>query len=306
MKKIEITKEELYHLYIEQCLSALKIANLFGYKRENKICTLLKKYGIEKSKKDKIEQAKIQRVKTNLERYGVEYCGQNEKMKEKMKKTNLEKYGVENPSYCKEIKEKIGKKNKLNAKERIIKTKQTCLEKYGVESYTKTLEFKKRFKQTCLEKYGVECPLQRKDVIEKTHTNKTIDKQMKTKRINKTFNSSKIEDKIYKLLCEKYGEVKRQYKSNDYPFACDFYIPVIDTYIEYQGFWTHGKEPYIGIDKQKEKLKLWESKNTPQYVKAINDWTNRDVLKRDIAKKNNLNWLEFFNIEQVEEWLNKI
>lgn len=126
---------------------------------------------------------------------------------------------------------------------------------------------------------------------------------MRTKRNNKTFNSSKVEEKIYKLLCQKYSDVKRQYKSNLYPFACDFYIPEIDTYIEYQGFWTHGREPYIGNEKQQEKLKFWESKNTPQYIKAIDDWTVRDVLKRETAKQNNLNWFEFFTMDEFMEWV---
>lgn len=34
-----------------------------------------------------------------------------------------------------------------------------------------------------------------------------------------------------------------------------------------------------------------------QYEKAINIWTVKDVLKREIAKQNNLNYLEIFSID---------
>ena len=130
---------------------------------------------------------------------------------------------------------------------------------------------------------------------------------------NKTINSSKIEEEIYKLLREKYSKVKRQYRSEEYPFACDFYIPEIDTYIEYQGTWFHGKEPYIGTEEQKSIIELWKAKSVElnfqgkekrQYKRAIKIWTIEDPLKREIAKKNNLNWIEFFNMNQFLDWFN--
>ena len=41
-------------------------------------------------------------------------------------------------------------------------------------------------------------------------------------------------------------------------------------------------------------------KNNVQYEKAINIWTVKDVLKRETAKQNNLNYLEIFSIDNVE------
>ena len=38
---------------------------------------------------------------------------------------------------------------------------------------------------------------------------------------------------------------------------------------------------------------------------AINTWTVRDVNKRNIAKKNNLNYIEFWNLNDVHEFLMK-
>jgi len=34
------------------------------------------------------------------------------------------------------------------------------------------------------------------------------------------------------------------------------------------------------------------------YEIAINVWTVRDPLKRETARKNNLNWLEFFTLDE--------
>ena len=34
-------------------------------------------------------------------------------------------------------------------------------------------------------------------------------------------------------------------------------------------------------------------------------WTDLDVRKRNIAKENNLNYIEFWNIEELKNWLNK-
>ena len=66
----------------------------------------------------------------------------------------------------------------------------------------------------------------------------------------------------------------------------------------------HGKEPYIGSDEQKEIIKLWESKNTEQNLRAIKIWSFDDVLKRETAKENKLNFLEFFDINDFIKWFN--
>ena len=39
------------------------------------------------------------------------------------------------------------------------------------------------------------------------------------------------------------------------------------------------------------------------YDNAISTWTIRDVNKRKIAKENKLNWIEFFSILELNEWL---
>lgn len=98
-----------------------------------------------------------------------------------------------------------------------------------------------------------------------------------------------------------------QYRSDVYPFDCDFYIPELDLYIEYQGYWTHGKKlgPFDEnnlkhqklLNKWKEKAKIKKS-----FINAINVWTKSDPLKREVAKQNNLNWIEFFTIDKFIGW----
>ena len=229
------------------------------------------------------EISKIINIKERTIKRWLKYYNIKKDMKlclNNIKKSCIKKYGVEYPFQSKIIKERI---------------KQTCLERYGVESTNQLKEVKEKKKQTFLEKYGVENPSFRKEIIDKIHN---------TKKKNHTFNTSKLEEQIYELLKLKFKEVKRQYNEERYPYRCDFYIPEEDLFIEIQGNFTHGKEPYIGTKEQKKKVKLWESKNTEYYNNAINVWTIRDPLKRKTAKLNNLNWMEFFNIDEFMGWYN--
>ena len=134
----------------------------------------------------------------------------------------------------------------------------------------------------------------------------------KTKKLRGTFGKSKEEDKIFDLLKEKFGDVNRQYHSDLYQFACDFYIPKLDLYIEYQGYWTHGHEAhtiYGPFDENnqihRETLRKWKQKAKEGYKSydvAIRVWTISDPLKRETAQKNNLNWLEFWTFEEFLKW----
>ena len=206
------------------------------------------------------------RIETCLKKYGETTPLKNDYIKEKIRKTNIEKYGVNNPAKSEIIKEK---------------TKNTCLMKYGVNS-TFNLESCKS----------------------KSNTVESQIKQYNTKQKNKTFNTSKPEDQTYIILKEKYPDVIRQYRSHVYPFNCDFYIPSLDLYIECQYGWLHGGHAYDDMSVfDKQKLELWKSKNTEYYNNAINTWTVRDVNKRNIAKQNNLKYIEIWNIKDIYELL---
>ena len=129
-----------------------------------------------------------------------------------------------------------------------------------------------------------------------------------TKKKNHTFNTSKPEEVIYEMLCTKFSDVKRQYKTKEYPYACDFYVPELKLYIEYQGHWSHGvfKGKALGpyeADNPKHQVALKEM--IKRYGK-MEVWTVRDPKKRALAKKNGLNWKEFFTLEEFTEWFDSL
>ena len=125
-------------------------------------------------------------------------------------------------------------------------------------------------------------------------------REYNTRKRNKTFNTSKIEQEFKKYLEDNDINFKYQYKSEPYPFNCDFYFPDYDLYFEIQGHWGHGKHPF---DENNEDdlniLNIWKEKQNirPQYKMSIKVWTESDPYKRQIAKEHNLNWAEVFSID---------
>ena len=115
---------------------------------------------------------------------------------------------------------------------------------------------------------------------------------------------------MYSVLIDIYGKdnVERQYSSDLYPFACDFYIISEDLYIEYNGIWTHGHTPYIGSKENEMKLKEWKQKaeTSKFYQNAIITWTISDIKKRNTAKENNLNYIELWDLNDVERYVSKL
>ena len=332
-------KNDVTYLYLTMNLSISKLSQFFG-RNENWVLKLIKEYQLKKSKEQTVKAREV----TMLERYGVINATYNSEFKEKMRKTSLEHYGVPNPNQCKEVRKKIEQTNlkrygvinvALNSDVN-KKARKTCQQRYGGDSpmcnsVTKekaiTTNFQKfgvancmhldsikhHQRQTCVKRYGVKYPAQSNEIRQKlSEINSSPETQQKiyeTKKKNHSFNISNPENLIYERLSEKFGKVLRQYKSEKYPFSCDFYIPEIDLYIEFQGNWTHGEKPYN--EKDEEDIKLleeWQEKATISdfYANAIEVWTISDVKKRKIAKENNLNWIEFFNLDEFEEWFDAI
>ena len=222
---------------------------------------------------------------TWLENLGVENPFQSEKVKGKIKQTNLERYNSEYSFQSKEIKDKI---------------KNTKEERYGDSNYNNI----EKAKKTNLERYGVDCVLKREDVVKLKNSEEIKKKQYNTKKKNNSFNSSKPEKELETKLRKIFPDLKTQYESDVYPFHCDYYIPELDLYIEYNGTWTHG---FHFFDKNNQedlnKLEEWKSKNTKYYNSAIKTWTQRDILKLETAIKNHLNYVAWFNQEQAYEWV---
>ena len=242
----------------------------------------LEKYGVDNPWKSEEVKQKIK--ETCFYKYG----DQNYRNINKAKVTFIEKYGVDNPWKSEEIKQKI--KETLSLKygsptfNNRQKAKETNLVRYGVDSYARTNDFKQNYKN---------------------HLKEYKYKEYKTKKKNHTFNTSKLEIKTFELLKEKYPDVIYQYRDkNRYPFVCDFYIPSLDLFIECNYHWTHGGKPYEGTEEDNKIIDGWKSKNSQYYNNAINCWTIRDVNKRNIAKQNNLNYIEVWNINEIYTYLN--
>lgn len=245
---------------------------------------------------------------TNLSRYNVEFPYQNPEFLNKAKLTMLKHYGVDNVrkdiNYIKLcFIEKLGADNPSKIKEIYNKVKQTNLQKYGSITPLGNKEIREKSRNTQYKKYNGLLFVQTPEFLKKSYN---------SKKLHKSFNTSKIEDKFKKYLIEHNIEFIPQYKSEQYPYNCDFYIIKYDLYLELNIHWTHGFKPYNenNINDQKQ-LIMWQNKNTKFYNDAIKTWTVRDVNKRKTAQKNNLNYLEIFTnnitkvIEEFENYISK-
>lgn len=275
--------------------------------------TTLERYGT--TSFSKTEEYKEKTKNTCQKKYGTDWWLQTKEAKEREKKTKLEKYGDENYNNREKAAEtSLERYNVPNTKQwigAIVKDKQTCLERYGVTSYAKTDEFKQKVKETSLKKWGVDNCTKSKEWTDKWYSNKEwlehkISKTYETMLKNDSFSHSKPEEIILKYLIENYPDTIYQYREKRYPFKCDFYIPSKDLFIEYNGYWTHGKHFFDQNNPEDiEKLKLWESKNNKIYKSAIKTWTVLDPLKIETMKKNNLNHIilwydDFKDLENIK------
>ena len=292
--------------------------------------TCLEKYGDENYNNHE------QTVRTNIERYGGVAPACNEEIHNKIiktfkkiyrergdeidakkKQTTFERYGNENYRNVDKIKETWANKTDKERNEIKEKTRQTFIDKYGDPGYRnvekgKQTKFErygnprynniKKNKETLLKKYGVDSysktDMFRKLMLEKWQNTNFREKIYNTKKKNNSFNKSKQEEFIYELLNTLLGEqdIIRQHNTDEYPFNCDFYIKSLDLYIEYQGFYTHNFRPF---DKNNKNDVEEANVLLLKYKDVWETWTIRDVKKRETAKKNNLNYIELWSVEEA-------
>lgn len=268
-----------------------------------------------KSKDSKVTE-KIQQ--TSLLKYGVKFPMQNKEVKEKWEQIFLQKYGVKSPLDSSIIREKIkstdlqkyGVKYHISAPSIKNKSHATLFQKYGNSVLSHIPEIQCKKEQTVLSKYGVSNVFQSNAVknILKAKQKETTAKIWESKKRNNTTNTSAIEKICFDILSSVFT-VYKQYKSKEYPFYCDFYIPELQLFIELNYSWTHGDHPYMQKDADDiVKLNIWKEKNSKYYNNAINVWTYRDPLKIQTAINNNLNYLciyRNFNIFQIIQVIDK-
>lgn len=194
---------------------------------------------------------------------------------------------------------------------------------------TKDPNVQEKHKKTMKQRYGVEYTLQSNELrqkVYKTISNRIAENYYNNPKSEVTQYSSRGEKLIFNTLKEKYPDILQYYRDNryaslrtGYQFECDFYIPSLDLFIEYQGFPTHGTHPYNKNDENdknellelKKQIKYCNENNKSDsfYKAKIDAWTKGDVYKRNIAKWHNLNYIEFFeDYEKLSEdlILNKV
>ena len=301
---------EKYH---QTCLEKYGDENYTNREKYHQTC--LEKYGA----KDMFSIDEIQnKIKINIKnKYNVDNISKLDEIKEKKRQTCLNNFGVNYGFNTELAKNNLRIKYKKNKDEIIEKIKRSKLDKYGNENFVNP----KKTKQTCFKKYGVDNVFKLEKLIQKRlKTFKSIafkekiskilssqevqNKINATKRKNNSFSTSKPEEESYLLLKEKYNDVKRQYKSEEYPYLCDFYIPSLDLYIECNYHWTHGNHAYDPTNIEDNLLlEKWKQKPNSFYDSAIKVWSISDVIKRNLAKENKLNWIEFFSIDDFKKWL---
>lgn len=122
---------------------------------------------------------------------------------------------------------------------------------------------------------------------------------------------SKAENDAFGLLEAKFGQgkVRREYWSPVYPFACDFYIPAFDLYIEMNAYPTHGGHWFNPLDPEDIKTfgELAEKAKTSSWTKNVLEvWTQGDPMKRRAAIDNNLNYVVFWknDLSDFMAWYN--
>ena len=267
--------------------------------KEIKIKSNLEKYGVEhtsqlkevtdkrtKSRADHVNEIQ-QHVRESLyKKYGAYDVMHIPHILQKIKDTNLKKFGVEFPL------QQLKKENS----EIYQKISQTCINKFGVDSPLKNKEVREKIKQTNIQRYGVDNPLKNKEIWKKSQDNRQISSK------------SKLENNFLNYLKLKYepDDIITQYKSKEYPYYCDFYIKSINLYIEIQGHWTHNDHPF-DINNLNDQLIMnkWRTKSLSDkyYKNALNTWTIKDVEKRNTAIQNNLNYLEIFGKTDLNKYI---
>lgn len=195
----------------------------------------------------------------------------------------------------------------------------------SMKKVIETTDMRKRVSETLLQTYK-QNPELHKVISERTkralsnpevkHKISTKAKEMwadpvKRKQIMETRKAhyskiSKAESGALSIIQRFTKDVIQQYRSDLYPYNCDFYIESLDLYIECHYNWTHGGAPYKSEETWcKEQLHKWNehAKTSNYYKNAIYTWTDLDVRKRQCAIDNKLNWQAVYSNEQLEKLL---
>lgn len=224
----------------------------------------------------------------------------------KFRTTMLERHGVENPLQLDSVQEKITETNRL---------------RYGLDHHNQRPNRREAMRESMTTErlaamqagkdYSPEAnKLYGQKMAEWWADPEHVKKALSVKRANGSWRDSQPERDLHSMLIEHFGrhDVEYQYRDPDrYPWTSDFYIPSRDLFIELNGFWTHGPHWYNpASDEDVVLLEVWKSKGTAFYQNAIENWTERDVAKREKAQAHELNYAVFWSytaVDNAQAWL---
>ena len=287
-----ITSEQLKNLYIDQNKTLDEIADIYKTSR-SKLRHLIELYDIKKDSK-LINESKSQVASSRHPQLAIDikelYINQNKSSHEVQDILNISRKTFKR--VCKKY--NIAKDIKIIKDNRKSTLQANLLKKFGVDNVMHLPQVQKKRLDTIHERYNGKHYASCEEWKKKHH-------ETRTKR--KSWNTSKFEEYVYSELVKIFPDTKRQYRSELYPYACDFYIPDIDTYIEIQGSAFHGPEPFDELNENHQALitKLL-NRDTSYALRQIDQWTIKDVEKRKIAKENQLNFFEFYKTSQFDNW----
>lgn len=212
-------------------------------------------------------ESNAKRVKTTIEKYGVEHPQSLESQKEKVKKTNLERYGTTNG---KVLKPKVVKADVKTKKEKEVKvSKSNIVSQRGRGTFYNNGVINRKFidgdtipdgfvkgklmsdeeklcqlvkrKKTMLERYGVDNPAKSREIYEK----------------------------VKKTNLEKYGNI------------CSAQDKVIQEKIKATNLKKYGVEHFFQVDDVKEKIKT-----TNLEIYGVDNPSKSDIIKDRIVASN--------------------
>lgn len=299
--------EDIKYLYLDLNLIPSEVGNILGISK-HKVSYCLKIFNIHKSK-EQVQKSRSLFWKNSSEEYKQKRC-------QCIKKGFKDWTEQQRLAFKQRIKENLSKQTKESKNKRINAFKNTWSNRTDEQNEQRRNKIKeacknrtKEQKQEIKEKFRKSYAKiwASKSVKEKQAS---IQKMQETKRKRGNLNTSKQEEIAFNLLNEKFPhQIKRQYKTEEYPFLCDFYIIPLNLYVEANFNWTPGKHPFDENNEEDIKtLKLWKNKSMHSdfFKVAINTWTKRDVKKLEYVKRNNLNFIALYSLEEFKVWVSKI
>lgn len=282
--------------YEEQNFCSRKCSNINLEIKEKIIKSNIEKYGVEYAtqKKETIEKQK----KTNLEKYGVESVLQNKKIIEKKKQTTIERHGIESCFQNPIIQEKIKNQN---------------LERYGVKYPLLSQEIKDKIKDTNIDRYGTPIPSQSHlhiDTINIINNKENFSEFIKDKSAYEISKKLGINQSSFYKITDRYGvqdlyqkrgpsylelemaafldELNINFEINDRTVLngkeLDFYIPTHNLAIEMNGLYWHNDSKNLDKNYHYNKWKNCFDKDIHLVSIFEDDWVNQKDKIHNIVK----------------------